>query len=78
MKEWFEQRKALIIMLGVVFIILSLFAVPAITRTQIDALVTGNEISGINLIIDAFSKNISDVGGNIGVTFANFATYFEH
>ena len=78
MKEWFEQRKALIIMLGVVFIILALFAVPAITRTQIDALVTGNEISGINLIIDAFSKNISDVGGNIGVAFANFATYFEH
>ena len=78
MKEWFEQRKALIIMLGVVFIILALFAVPAITRTQIDAQIAGNEISGINLIIDAFSKNISDVGGSIGVAFANFATYFEH
>lgn len=71
MKEWFEKRKPVIIMLGIVFVLLALFVVSAYTRTQVDLGAAEEEKGALLVLIDALSKNISDIGTNLSVSFEN-------
>ncbi len=54
MKGWFEQRKALIIVMGVAFILLALFFVPIYTRDSIEYILAneGSELPSTEKIED--------------------------
>lgn len=78
MKEWFAKRKLVLIMLGVAFVMLALFVVPAYTRTQIESTSNGEEIGVLTLLLNALTNNITDFGKNFSVTFSNFGLYIEN
>ena len=75
MKEWFAKRKAIIFTVGIVYILLALFVVPAYVRTNVDATAAGSEISPIEIVFKAISENIGDIGTNLGTTFGNFGMF---
>lgn len=76
MKEWFNKRKAMILALGVVYVILALFVVTAYVRTKVG--LTEDKPQGALLVLmKAFSENLTDVGGNFGVAFSNFGLFFD-
>jgi len=77
MKEWLNKRKPILIMLGVVFVLLTLFVVPAYVRTKVDSIAAEESKSVIILTFEAFQKNITDIGGNLGTSFKNFSVFGE-
>ena len=78
MKEWFEKRKPIVIVLGIVYVLLALFVVSAYVRTDIELIMNGEGGKGLALIlIEACSKNLTDVGDNISSMFLNFGRYIS-
>ena len=77
MKEWFGKRKAIIITLGVVFLILVLFVVTAYTRTRVDIIAAGTNESIFETILLAFSNNITDWWANVCTSFGNMNIFGE-
>jgi len=93
MKRWFEQRKALIILMGIVWIVLALFFVPAYITNSIDYVQKKNETNAsegkepietdnrgvIIIAVDTCQQNITDVARNfeIGGPTADFTKYIE-
>ena len=75
MKEWFNKRKAIIIFLGVVFLMLVLFVIPAYTRTKVDVVAAETGESTAEIIIMAFTQNITKLPENIGISFGNMSEF---
>ena len=79
MKEWFEKRKFIFVVIGVVFVLLTLFVVTAYTRTNIDLVAAGKTDENVlTILLEMCSNNISDVGNNIKISFENFGMFFEN
>lgn len=74
MKEWFEKRKPIMILLGIVFVILALFVVPAYVRAKVELTDPEGEAWGVVAILinEAFTKNIADIGNNFKISIENF------
>lgn len=75
MKEWFNKRKAIIIFLGVVFLMLVLFVIPAYTRTKVDVVAAETGESTAEIIIMTFTQNITKLPENIGISFGNMSEF---
>lgn len=76
MKEWFKKRKAVLIMLGIVFVILALFFVPAYARTKIDEIAETGQSSGLFwTLIQTCTNNITDMETNYQVSFSNLEVF---
>lgn len=76
MKEWFEKRKVFIIFMGVLFVILSLFLLPAFARVQYECKLEGGMYFEKNFFI-VFPEVVKDVFPNLGVAFsANGFSYY--
>ena len=89
LKKWFEQRKPIMILLGVVFIILALFIVPCTISEKIDRVSeiegasSGDDIvydlskydkSTVKMVISSISR-IVNIGENFGNCFKYFGDY---
>ena len=92
MERWFKQRKILMILMGIVWIVLALFFVPAYIRNSIEHIQNANPnktIEEIDLaeddrgvfivVVDTCKDNIADIGNNfkIGGPTADFERYIE-
>lgn len=75
MKEWFEKKKAIFIVLGIVYVLLALFVVSAYVRTDLDLIANEVKKGGALILVDALQNHISDIGGNFSACFSNIAVY---
>jgi len=78
MKEWFERKRAIIIALGIVYVLLALFVISAYTRTKIDVTASGESMGMVVILFKALSENIADVGSNLSKSFSNIGIFFEN
>ena len=76
MKEWLKKKRAVFIMIGVVFVALALFVVTAYVRAKADLIAAEESHSFVTVLIHALMYNITDIGGNFKVAFGeNFSMY---
>lgn len=77
MKDWFERRKTFIIFMGVLFIILSLFLVPAFARVGYENTLETSEYFEKGFLV-IFPELVKDVFGNLKIAFGEgFQNYLE-
>ena len=74
MKEWFGKRKAFFIFMGVLFLVIALFLMPAFARVSYESALEGGEFFGKGIMI--FPEIIKDIFGNLKLAFSDgFSAY---
>lgn len=76
MREWFGKRKIFFIFMGILFLIIALFLMPAIARVSYENVLEGGEYFGKGIMI--FPEVVKDIFGNLKIAFSNgFLNYME-
>ena len=70
MSEWFGKRKALFIFMGILFIIIALFLMPAFARTPYENVLEGGKYFGKGFIV-IFPQIVPQVFENLKFVFSN-------
>lgn len=60
LKNWFNKNKPIFITLGIVFILLALFLVPAFSRVSYEGSLSGDSAFSGDTMIEVFGKVVSD------------------
>lgn len=76
MREWFGKRKTFFIFMGILFLVIALFLMPAFARVSYENTLEGGKYFGQGVMI--FPEVVKDILGNLKVAFsAGFASYIE-
>lgn len=74
MIEWFGKRKAFFIFMGVLFLIIALFLMPAFARVPYENALEGGKYFGKGILI--FPEIVKDIFGNLKFAFSDgFSNY---
>ena len=75
MREWFRKRKAFIIFMGVVFVLLSLLLLPAFARAPYENALVGGEYFGKGTL-NVFFSVTGDIAKNLQIAFSEGLSYY--
>ena len=77
MREWFEKRKAIIIFLGVLFVVIALFLLPAFARASYESKLVGGMYFEKNFF-SIFFEIVKDIFGNLKVALSTGFSYYAN